>query len=250
MKRYYLNNHLQELGELPMHQKMLHLILWERADLLGFVKINMELFSGMAGKYAFTQDDIHSLEPWIHRMPATNEIFLPNFLITQQATLSKDSRGNSKIWQAIENRWGSTKDDLSNYRNFMASIGMTHLMPDMPDERVDGKAEPTWWKPHLKRIEATKIYPEPDWPESMLIVYRSMVDSFRQYALDVRTKAEAEGDARLDCKRLHNAQQQIQSLINSGLPTEVIEQQMRQAIDKQRLFVYPPPSWKQTKYEE
>lgn len=240
MKRYYLSDHLVGLGDLPMHQKMLHLILWERADCIGFAKLNLELFSGIAGRYAFTHEDVNALTPWAHRM-SHDEVFLPNFLITQQATLSKTSRGTSKVWDALKFRWGATPDNPKPYFSFMREIGFFHLAPQIPDEYHGGDIKPKWLINHLARIDMALKYPEPNWPDHVLVAYRALLSNYAEIAKDVASFAQSE-KYRMSINNIDNLQKQIQSIANDGHSWEIVEQQIRSALGKNQINVLKP--WK------
>lgn len=243
MKRYYLSDHLVGLGDLPMHQKMLHLILWERADCIGFAKLNLELFSGIAGRYAFTHEDVNALDPWVKRI-SHDEVFLPNFLITQQCTLSKTSRGKSKVWEALQLRWKATPEDPKPYFAYMKSIGFFHLAPQIPDEYHGGEVKPKWYVDHIGRIDMALKYSEPEWPENVLIAYRALVDNYAEIARDVTSLAQSE-KYRLTVNNIDNLQKQIQAMFHEKHSAEVIEQQIRSALNKNKLNVLRP--WNSTK---
>lgn len=224
-----------------MHQKMLHLILWERADPLGFVKLNLELFSGIAGRYAFTHDDVNALVPSIHRV-SHDEVFLPNFLITQQHTLSKTSNGTSKIWTAMEQRWNATRENPKPFYDFMKGIGMFHQAPQIPDEYHGGPIKPKWLTNHLARIEMALKWPAPDWPQNVLDAYHAMLANYADISREVTSLAQSE-KYRFTTNNVDNLQKQIQALFLAKHSPEVIEQQIRSAINANKINVFPPRSF-------
>lgn len=248
MKRYYLSDHLLSLGDLPMHQKMLHMILWERADPVGWVKLNLELFSGIAGRYAFSHDDVDALKPMVYRK-SHDKVFLTNFFITQQSTLSTKSKGNSKIWSAMWEHWKATPEHPEPYLSFMRNeIKLPHLIPDMPEEFHGGPddVKPKWLENHLLRVQRSIEYPVPDWPENVVIAYRAMLDNFAEIAKDVSSKDKAD-KFRLTVNMVDNVQKQIQSILNEEEP-DIVEQQIRSALNKNVINVFKPMNpWKSKK---
>lgn len=247
MRRIYMKDHLLELGDLPMHQKMLHMILWERSDPIGFVKVNLELFSSMAGKYAFTENDLNDLAPtWLHRW-SSSEVFLPNFLKTQQATLSKTSQFSFKVWSCLKDRWNATKEDPSPYFQFMSTIGKRFQAPEIPDEYHDREGvKPAWYVKFLQRLELPKAIPTPDWPENIASAYNAMIDNYVELARNtVTSRSKAENEFYVDSKRIENSQSMIQLMLNKGFPPEIIEQQIRFALNSNKIsIILPPSSWK------
>ena len=238
-KKYYMPNHLLELGDMPMHQKMLHMILWERAVCIGFAKINWEIFSGMAGRYSFCHKDIAELHPWVWPH-GVGEVFLPNYLKIQTPTLSKTSRSCGKIWDELKNRFGATRENTAPYLLFLKDKGFRHLAPDIPDEYSGEGPKPTWYVKHEERLKKAQEYPEPSWPDELLTGYRRLLDNYISRAKNITSKSDAEHEFYLDANRIENAQSQIQQMINDGIGERIIIQQINQAIDKNRLFVYTP----------
>lgn len=223
-----------------MHRKVLHLALWEQADIIGFSKLRMSVLSEICGQYTFTHEDVDALKPNIHRM-SHNEVFLPDFLKTQQKTLSKTSRGASRVWSELRARFGATRQNPAPYIEFMRSIGHVFDIPDIPDVYLGGDSpKPPWLVQHLQKIETASQYLEPDWPQELLIAYREVLDNYFQIAKGVTSKSQAE-KCRVTTNQIHNVQCQIQSLINQGYSTAIVENCIRIAINHNRLDIHPPP---------
>lgn len=239
MKRYYRPNHLLNMEGFPMHRRILYLALWERADLIGFSKVKMTILSEMCGEYTFMHEDIDALDPLVKRK-GKDMVFLPHFLITQRKSLSLRSPGANRIWEALAEKFpGTTKQDASPYTSYMNSIGAGDLIPDMPEHVVEGKPPPKWMVEHLKLMGKAKTVVEPhEWPEKLLVAYRSLLDNFFSIAERITSKAELL-HFRVGPNQILNTQQQIQNIINS-YSVEIAEQQIRASINKNRLTVYPP----------
>jgi hypothetical protein len=240
MSRLYRNRHLDSLSGFPMHRKILHLALWEQADEIGFAKLRMDVLSDLCGQYTFTHEDVDALAPHVHRM-SHKEVFLPDFLKTQQRTLSRTSHGANKVWRELNAKFGATRQNPEPYFAFMRSLKMDSHIPEMPEDYLGGdNPKPPWLLKHLANIEQASKYPEPEWPENILQAYRSMVDNYFQKAKDVTSKSQAESH-RVTTRQIDNSQRQIQTIINLGYDPLVVENCIRAAIDKTRLTVYPPP---------
>ena len=239
MKRYYRPNHLLNMEGHPMHRRILYLALWERADLIGFSKVQMVILSEMCGQYTFMHEDIDALDPLVKRK-GKDMVFLPHFLITQRKSLSLRSPGANRIWEALAEKFpGTTKQDASPYINYMNFIGAGSLIPDMPEHVVEGKPLPKWMVEHLELMEKAKGVADPhEWPQKLIVAYKSLLDNFFSIAEKITSKAELL-NFRVGPTQILNTQQQIQNIINSH-SIEEAEQQIRVSINKNRLTVYPP----------
>lgn len=223
-----------------MHRRILHLALWEQANIIGFSKLKMDVLSDLCGQYTFSHEDVNALEPHVYRI-SHDEVFLPDFLKVQQKTLSKTSHGANRVWRELQARFNATRQNPQPYFAFMQSIGMAHHIPEMPDEYLGGDApKPPWLVRHLANIQRAAEYPEPDWPSNILQAYRSLVDNYLQIAKDVTSHNKAE-KFRVTTNQIDNVQRQIQSIVNKNYRIDIVEGCIRDAINNNRLTVYPPP---------
>lgn len=224
----------------PMHRRILYLALWERADLLGFSKVQMVILSEMCGQYTFMHEDIDALDPLVKRK-GRDEVFLPHFLITQRSSISLKSPGAEKIWKALGERFpGTTKGNIGPYADYMRSIGAFSLIPDMPEHVVADRPPPEWMVKHLELIQQAKAYPTPSyWPTRLLLAYTALLDNYFKISESVTNKMDA-NRFRIGSSQVDNLQKQIQNILNEGYSPEVAEEQIRASLSNNRLAVYLP----------
>ena len=223
-----------------MHRRILYLALWERADLIGFAKLQMSVLCEMCGQYTFMHDDIDALDPLVKRF-SPHEVFIPHFLITQRSSLSLRSPGAEKVWKALGEKFpGTTKKNLKPYADYMQSIGASDLMPETPEHVVQGKPPPKWMMDHLGLIEKARAFPSPKhWPNKLVLAYKALLDNYFTISESVTSKAESK-DYRIGPNQVDNLQRQIQNILNDGYSAEVAEAQVRASLSSNRIAVYPP----------
>ncbi len=209
-----------------MHHKMLHMILWERADCLGFVKINLTAFSEIAGRYNFKREDLSVFGKRVIPIEESNEVFLPEFLTTQKSSLLKNKFFN-KIWQEMERRWGATRSNPKPYFDFMRENKVFLLAASIPDEYHGGPEVPPWLKDFRLKIERAKTVPMPDFPQRIREVYQNFLDGRYAMLAEVTTKGES--------RRLQWEPRDVLTndrVINSMIQEGISEKQIIQQIDK------------------
>lgn len=242
-RRYYRPNHLFHLDDLPMHRKMLHMILWERADCLGWVKLNWHIFAEI-GKYSFTMDDIKALDRHVVVLPNNQtEAFLPDFLKVQQNTLSRGSKGNAHIWRAMEQRYGITKDNMLPYWNFMKSIKRWPDRIEVPEEYHEGGPKPRWYEGVMTALEAAKeVHINDKWPESIRVAFVG----YKQVMEDQCASIKSFQDKRFyewTVKKVDTNLRRVQDMINRNIPEHEIIQQIDYAATNNLRLISNPPEY-------
>lgn len=240
-RRYYRPNHLFNLDDLPMHRKVLHLILWERADCLGWVKLNWHIFTEI-GKYSFTMDDIKALERHVVVLPENQtEVFLPDFLKVQQNTLSRGSKGNAHIWRAMEERYHITKEDLTPYWNFMKSIKRWHDRIIVPDEYHEGGPKPRWYNDVMNALERAKTVDISDqWPDSIKSSFKDYLSAMEGQCASIKSFQDKRY-YEWTVQKVDTNLRRVQDMINRNIPEhEIIQQIDYAATNSLRLIANPP----------
>ena len=171
MPKIYEANILAELGDMAMQHKVLYLALWELANPIGVVVVNLAQISALAGYSGchYIKSDLDALGKrvvWLD--PA--RVLLPKYLVTTVVRLSPNSRGQHKVFDLIRQEWGASKFNLKPFYYAWDALGCGDIAP-LSNDVYEGEERklPAYIVKTRKEAElAHEVLTPPDIPADIL----------------------------------------------------------------------------------
>lgn len=232
MPKIYESGILSKLGDMSGQHKLLYLALWELANPLGIVEVNLAELGALAGDYRFHRSDITALGNrvvWLDQ----SRILLPTYLKTTIGRLSKASRGQKKIFELIQQEWGATKENLGPFYEAWNGLGIGTLAPpSIGTYQGENMPLPQFLIDHREEAEnAAKVMLSGVFPPEIANHFKQYMDEMYYNAMKQTTlsgcyKYEWKVSIVLDNESA------IQDAINRGVPEYKIISAIRKAKNK------------------
>lgn len=130
MPKIYESNILSNLGDMSGPHKLLYLALWEKANPIGIVEVNLAELGALAGDCRFHKSDLTALGNRIVQLDGGSRILIPTYLVTTVGRLSQSSRGQKRVFELIAKEWpGSSKENLGPFYDAWRAMGIEKIAP-------------------------------------------------------------------------------------------------------------------------
>lgn len=130
MPKIYESNILSNLGDMSGPHKLLYLALWEKANPIGIVEVNLAELGALAGDHRFHKSDLTALGKRVIQLDGGSRVLLPTYLATTVGRLSASSRGQKRVFELIAKEWpGASKENLAPFYDAWTAMEIVDLAP-------------------------------------------------------------------------------------------------------------------------
>jgi|APGre2960657404_1045060.scaffolds.fasta_scaffold04885_6 hypothetical protein len=156
MPKIYESNILSNLGDMSGQHKLLYLALWELANAIGIVEVNLPELGALAGDHKYHRSDLAALGNRIVWLDASR-VILPKYLTTTIGRLSPSSRGQQKVFDLIYKEWGATRENLGPFYDAWRAMGiLLHAPKAIEVYQGENMPLPKHVADHRKEVETSR----------------------------------------------------------------------------------------------
>ena len=235
-KLAYEQDIVAALGPISGMHKLLYLTLWSRANEIGHIVVNMDAILGITG-IRYQRED---LDHFGDRVVVVDdcEVILSRYLATTIGTFSKGMRGQKKMWDLLEIRWGATKDDITPFMEGWKKLGIAKYAPKFPEEYTGEDNLPDWLVNHRREAQlALAVDTPPNWSGRIVETFKSFITYRVKLALEKTARSHA-AQSRITTDQVLYFQTMVQQMLNGGMKETEIVSRISNAIVSNRLAFY------------
>lgn len=214
-------NLIKDLQDQPHHLKLLYRILWELADPIGVVKYDRVAISAMAG-VTYQEDDFFKFGKRVVKLN-DKELLMSLYLKTTVTTLSPTCKGQSKVWELLQERYGATGKNPEPFYKAWKELEIRLLAPPMKEEGHTDEEHLKPWEIDLrKKLEgaltaAKEPYFEPRLQEEFVKFVQKRVEACKR----IQSKSDAEF-RKITFDEVRDLQAKINRAVENGVSTNYI----------------------------
>lgn len=214
-------NLIKDLQDQPHHLKLLYRILWELADPIGVVKYDRLAISAMAG-VTYQEDDFFKFGKRVVKLN-DKELLMSLYLRTTVKTLSPTCKGQSKVWELLQERYGATGKNPEPFYKAWKELEIRLLAPPMKEEGHTDEEHLKPWEIDLrKKLEgaltaANEPYFEPRLQEEFVKFVQKRVEACKR----IQSKSDAEF-RKITFDEVRDLQAKINRAVENGVSTNYI----------------------------
>lgn len=218
-----------------MH-KLLYVTLWSRADPVGVVQINLPEISAIAGCTYRMEDLTHFGKRLVELNPA--EYLLTFYLAITVGSLSPKSKGQSKVWEQLEKRWGATKHNVQPFFDAWQALGIRIYAPLAPDEYT-GEANLCHRVKDFRGDlqECLKVDTPHTWPDEIANQFKAFIANRVAIAIKKTSKTDTDKFQLLP-SMVMAMQETVQEMLNDGHSPKRIAQKIRDNTANNSKIIY------------
>jgi len=234
----YEENIIASLGCIEGRHKLLYVTLWSRANCLGIVQIDFNQLFGLTG-FQYELDDFNQFG---NRVVFLNdkEVLLTRYMQITLGKLSRGMKGQKRVWEELEHRWGATKDDVSPLKKAWVALGVGIFSPIAIDEYTGEDNLPPRLIKYRNLLNTAKTVDTPHkWSDSIANEFKQYISKLVSVAMDQTSKSDTEKH-RLCADDVITLQTIVQEMLDKGTSEEKIIQQIRASKIKTRHVIYTP----------
>lgn len=214
-KLAYEQDIVAALGPISGMRKLLYLTLWSRANEIGHIIVNMDAILGITG-IRYQRED---LDHFGDRVVVVDdcEVILSRYLATTIGTFSKGMRGQKKMWDLLEIRWGATRNDITPFMEGWKKLGIARYAPKFPEEYTGEDNLPDWLVKHRREAQlALAVDTPPNWSRGVVEAFKSFIAYRVKLALEKTARSHA-AQHRITTDQVLYFQNMVQQMINSRM---------------------------------
>lgn len=229
-------NVISSLGDISAMHKLLYVTLWSRADPVGVVQINLPEISAVAG-YTYRMEDLtHFGDRLVELNPS--EYLLSRYLKITVGTFSTTSRGQSKVWEQLEKRWGATKQNLCPFIDAWKILGIAIHAPDAPDDYTGEANLCRRVKEYREDLQRCLEVDTPHtWPEEVSKQFKAFIATRISIAMKKTSKSDTDKYQMLP-SMVMSMQETVQEMLNDGYSPKRVAQKIRDNISGNQKIIY------------
>lgn len=218
-------NVISSLGDISAMHKLLYVTLWSRADPVGVVQINLPEISAVAGCTYRMEDLTHFGDRLVELNPA--EYLLSQYLKITIGTLAPKSKGQAKVWECLEKRWGATKQNPKPFFDAWINLGIGVHAPSMPDEYTGEANLCQRVKEYREDLhECLKVDTPHTWPDEVAKQFKAFIATRVSIALKKTSKSDTD-KYRILPSMVMSMQETVQEMLNDGHSAKRVAQKIR-----------------------